>query len=271
MPSGATTSPMIPVSSATSRTAVSSGVSPSSMWPLGRDQRRRPRRSVRPMRAARGPCHRVLCHHQAPGGGLVDPAQPAAGASATARPSHARRVARPAALPWLVVSATPPSRPPGEPVPPAVQETVRALVDLSPVLTELGQRFTAAGHEVHLVGGSVRDALLAAGAGAPRIPGRPRRHHRRPAGAGARADPRLGEFHVEHRDRVRDGRRRGAGRTPGDHHLPGRPLRPGVAQPGGGLGCVADRRPGAPRLHGERHGGVARPRPHGHRPVRRPG
>jgi poly(A) polymerase len=45
------------------------------------------------------------------------------------------------------------------------------LVDLSPVLTELGQRFTAAGHEVHLVGGSVRDALLAAGAGAPRVPG----------------------------------------------------------------------------------------------------
>jgi poly(A) polymerase len=45
------------------------------------------------------------------------------------------------------------------------------LVDLSPVLIELGARFTAAGFEVHLVGGSVRDALLAAGAGAPRVPG----------------------------------------------------------------------------------------------------
>jgi poly(A) polymerase len=56
-------------------------------------------------------------------------------------------------------------------VPPAVQETVRALVDLSPVLTELGSRFTAAGFEVHLVGGSVRDALLAAGSGGPRVPG----------------------------------------------------------------------------------------------------
>jgi poly(A) polymerase len=43
-------------------------------------------------------------------------------------------------------------------------------VDLSPVLTELGERFTAAGHEVHLVGGSVRDALLAAGAGRPGVP-----------------------------------------------------------------------------------------------------
>jgi poly(A) polymerase len=58
-----------------------------------------------------------------------------------------------------------------EPVPPAVQETVRELVDLSPVLAELGRRFTAAGHEVHLVGGSVRDALLAAEAGGPRVPG----------------------------------------------------------------------------------------------------
>jgi poly(A) polymerase len=51
-----------------------------------------------------------------------------------------------------------------EPVLPAVQKTVRELVDLSPVLTELGQRFTDAGFEVHLVGGSVRDALLSAAA-----------------------------------------------------------------------------------------------------------
>jgi poly(A) polymerase len=48
---------------------------------------------------------------------------------------------------------------------------VRALVDLSPVLTELGERFTRAGFEAHLVGGSVRDALIAAGAGSPRVPG----------------------------------------------------------------------------------------------------
>jgi poly(A) polymerase len=44
-----------------------------------------------------------------------------------------------------------------------VQQTVRELVDVSPVLVELGSRFTAAGFQVHLVGGSVRDALLAAG------------------------------------------------------------------------------------------------------------
>ncbi len=51
-------------------------------------------------------------------------------------------------------------------VPPAVQQTVRDLVDVSPVLGELGERFAAAGHQAHLVGGSVRDALLAAGTGA---------------------------------------------------------------------------------------------------------
>ncbi len=56
-------------------------------------------------------------------------------------------------------------------VPDAVQQTVRDLVDVSPVLGELGERFAAAGFQAHLVGGSVRDALLAAGAGAPRVPG----------------------------------------------------------------------------------------------------
>lgn len=48
---------------------------------------------------------------------------------------------------------------------------MRALVDVSPVLTRLGRRFTDAGFEIHLVGGSVRDALLAAGSGEPRAAG----------------------------------------------------------------------------------------------------
>ena len=58
-----------------------------------------------------------------------------------------------------------------QPVPPAVQATVRELVDLSPVLTELGRRFNDAGFQVHLVGGSVRDALLSARLDGPRVPG----------------------------------------------------------------------------------------------------
>ena len=39
------------------------------------------------------------------------------------------------------------------------------------MLTELGRRFTAAGFEAHLVGGSVRDALLRAGSGGDGTPG----------------------------------------------------------------------------------------------------
>ena len=37
---------------------------------------------------------------------------------------------------------------------------VANLLRVSPVSDELGARFAAAGHELHLVGGSVRDALL---------------------------------------------------------------------------------------------------------------
>jgi poly(A) polymerase len=40
---------------------------------------------------------------------------------------------------------------------------VRDLVEVSPVLVDLGRRFAEAGFQAHLVGGSVRDALLAAG------------------------------------------------------------------------------------------------------------
>ncbi len=42
----------------------------------------------------------------------------------------------------------------------AQHNAVRELVRVSPVAAELGQRFAAAGHALHLVGGSVRDALL---------------------------------------------------------------------------------------------------------------
>jgi poly(A) polymerase len=40
------------------------------------------------------------------------------------------------------------------------QNAVRELMRVSPVAVELGQRFVDAGHALHLVGGSVRDALL---------------------------------------------------------------------------------------------------------------
>src|SRR6187551_350436 len=43
---------------------------------------------------------------------------------------------------------------------PAQQNAVAELLRVSPVADELGLRFAAVGHELHLVGGSVRDALL---------------------------------------------------------------------------------------------------------------
>jgi poly(A) polymerase len=42
----------------------------------------------------------------------------------------------------------------------AQQKAVAELLRVSPVADELGRRFADAGHELHLVGGSVRDALL---------------------------------------------------------------------------------------------------------------
>ncbi|MGE5829547.1 MAG: CCA tRNA nucleotidyltransferase [Micromonosporaceae bacterium] len=42
----------------------------------------------------------------------------------------------------------------------AQRRAVAELLRVSPIADELGRRFAAAGHELHLVGGSVRDALL---------------------------------------------------------------------------------------------------------------
>jgi poly(A) polymerase len=50
--------------------------------------------------------------------------------------------------------------PPASVLSAAQQAAVTELVRVSPVLDELGAIFSAAGHQLHLVGGSVRDALL---------------------------------------------------------------------------------------------------------------
>ncbi|SHN46851.1 poly(A) polymerase [Cryptosporangium aurantiacum] len=55
----------------------------------------------------------------------------------------------------LTVSPTAPS-----PLTAAQQSAVAELLRVSPVADDLGRRFHAAGHELYLVGGSVRDALL---------------------------------------------------------------------------------------------------------------
>src|SRR5450755_2934196 len=94
--------------------------------------------------------------------------------------------ARPARIDWPVVShpprrsASPPSpvtrrnpaterptagaarraSPPGGRLTELQQAAVAEFLRVSPVSDELGARFAAAGHQLHLVGGSVRDALL---------------------------------------------------------------------------------------------------------------
>src|SRR6201995_3272364 len=45
-------------------------------------------------------------------------------------------------------------------LPDAQRRAVHELLRVSPIADEAGRRFAAAGHELHLVGGSVRDALL---------------------------------------------------------------------------------------------------------------
>ena len=67
--------------------------------------------------------------------------------------------------PPVVLAVMSPARPPGPPRPPsalsaAQRRAVRELLRVSPVADELGARFAAAGHQLYLVGGSVRDALL---------------------------------------------------------------------------------------------------------------
>jgi len=66
-------------------------------------------------------------------------------------------------MPPVASSAGPAAHPKPQPTPnpaPHQAEAIRDLVAAFPVALELGERFAAAGFELYLVGGSVRDALL---------------------------------------------------------------------------------------------------------------
>ena len=126
----------------------------------------------------------------------------------------------------------------------------RELDRVAPVLDPLGELFADAGHELALVGGPVRDALL----GRPQQ--RPGLHHLGPPG----------------RDRAAA---RAAGPTPSgtsaatfgtigcrkgdvddrDHDVPLGRLRPRLPQAGGASRRHPRGRPGPPRLHRQRDGG----------------
>jgi len=86
------------------------------------------------------------------------------GARASTDPMGGRRAA---ARRSVTPPAAEPDRPerdgPGADGPPLTRSQQRALAELlrvAPIADELGRRFAAAGHELYLVGGPVRDALL---------------------------------------------------------------------------------------------------------------
>ena len=103
------------------------------------------------------------------------------------------------------------------------------LVPIPAQASRLGEAFAAAGHQLYLVGGPVRDALM----------GRPVNDldfttDARPEQVLAiLSETALGS--LDDRHRVRDGRWPGRWPAVRDHHLPRRSLRPGQPQSGGGL------------------------------------
>src|SRR5213592_3688261 len=111
-----------------------------------------------------------------------------------------------------------------------------AALDVPELAIELGARFADAGHELYLVGGSVRDLLLG-----------------RPSVLRGRA--------LRHRGGV-EGRS-----APGDHDVPPGGLRRATPEAGGHLWEGHRDRSGTTRLHDQRHGGPASRR-RAHRPVR---
>ena len=146
----------------------------------------------------------------------------------------------------------------------AQQLAVTELLRVWPVVCELAGRFRAAGHELALVGGPVRDVLLGRACDDLDFTtdARPEEVLRLVSG--------WAEAVVGRRHRLRDRRRAAARRQAGDHHLP-RPRRYDRDSPQarGGLRLLDPGRPVPPGLHGQRDGGAAHRRPRGLR-VRRP-
>ena len=262
----------MPVSSATSRAAVSASVSPPSMWPLGRHHSTRPARLRRAMTAIRAtpswtsttmPPARALLDRGEPAGVppggaaaargslCVTVTQRGAGArlAVATRDPAARRVgavpARAVTYPWSLVSTR---QPPAA----LLRQAVARLAPVLPLLTELGERFAAAGHELALVGGPVRDAFL--GRISPDLDfttdATPDADRRRILGLGRRA--------LGHRARrsARSALRQGEHHRRGDD-LPRRRLRRTDPQAGGGVRRQPRGRPGAARLHRQRDGAAA--------------
>ena len=282
----------MPVSSSTSRTAACSAVSPSSRWPFGRDQSRRPRRSSLPMRAALVP--------------VASTTRPPAEVSSTVRirrrePRRRRSPDRRDGVDTIAIVRRPggdgdlsavcrrgvarvvPPCPAGVPSPARRRGTVTCRARSRPGPRHVHRRRShGGGRDAALLARRRRPRRAVRGGRTPALPrGRqragcaagtavpgPRLHHRRAARADPGAGVRVGGGRVGHRHRLRHRGRRPARRDLRDHHLPGRRLRRREPQPRRRVRRLRRGRPRPPRLHGQRHGAVAA-RPHLRRPVRR--
>src|SRR5665647_2488907 len=144
--------PWMPVSSAISRTAACSAVSVPSRCPFGRHHSRRPARLRRAITAACGRSSEVTTN------------PPAEVSSTTGRvrtlrrPRRVSRASRCRACPPGGVGTCP--RLGWTTLATLQRRALGALTDLAPAAIELGAAFAAAGHELALVGGPVRDAFL---------------------------------------------------------------------------------------------------------------
>ena len=142
---------------------------------------------------------------------------------------------------------------------------VAELLRIAPVADRLGELFSNAGHELYLVGGSVRDALLG------------RLGHDLDFATSARPDAvekllRKLSPAVDHRQGVRHHRLQGRCRRRElghrDHHVPLRDVYPGTAESRRSRSATRWTMISAPRFHDQCHGGV-NSRQEVRRPVRR--
>ena len=125
-----------------------------------------------------------------------------------------------------------------------------------PVLDELSpltERFAAAGHRLYLVGGTVRDLLIADDADDRRL----RRHHRRAAGRDQGVPRGLGRRDLDAGRALRHDRRQEGRADLRDHDPSRRGVQRRLAQAGRRVRRRHRGRPVAPRLHGQRHGARA--------------
>ena len=281
LPRRPSTRPWMPVSSATSRTAVSSCVSPDSTWPFGSDHRSRPRRS-RPADEDDERALVELVEHQPTGRGLLDapgwdgrPGTPTRRRLRTggtcsdrrqrsrcvpASPQAAGRVRQAAAR---TLWARGDDRPPGTPRRRRARRR-GAAADPPPRRSASASCSTTRGHALHLVGGSVRDLLLDRSAATPDLDfttdARPEQVLALAAKLGAAtwdvgiAFGTVG-LHVD-------------GIACEVTTYRSESLRPRLAQPGRPVRRHARGRPAAARLHRQRDGGVGAPAGV-RRPVRR--